>query len=224
MPKSRFVERLDEVQTSLTALLKPLAFRRKGRTYNRSVEDGVVQVINLQTGPYEVGQRNPLPPELAHLQQDLYGRFTVNLGVHVREVWECDSTSPWPKTIQEYSCQIRTRLGRQAGQEYWWSLDQSAQTLSTDVAKVLLGEGVEFLERFETRDAILDDWVTMNDGNGRLSKRARVDVAIMLAKRGQSLQAAHLLNEQIQLSSENQGHLDYVRSIGQKLGLTELLE
>lgn len=224
MPKSVFVERLDEVQISLATLLKPLGFRRKGRTFNRSPEEGIVQVINLQSGQFPIGETKPLPPALAHLQLDLYGRFTVNLGVHIKDVWEYESSRPYPSHIQEYHCQIRTRLGNpQEKKEYWWLLDQPAATIIADVSKILFEHGLEFLRRFETAERIIRDWVIMNDGPESLSSRARVDVALMLVKRGEKSRAAQLLSEQIQLSSENKGHIEYVRTLGHELGLGDLL-
>ncbi len=56
MPKSLVVAALDSIQKELTAFLKPLGFRKKGRTYNRCVHDGLVQAINLQMGQYPIGE------------------------------------------------------------------------------------------------------------------------------------------------------------------------
>lgn len=50
MPKSAYVTALDEIQLAMTAFLNPLGFRRSGRTYNRAVEDELVQVVGLQMG------------------------------------------------------------------------------------------------------------------------------------------------------------------------------
>ncbi len=41
MPKSVQVSLVDEVQAALDSKLKPLGFRRKGRTYNRVTQDGL---------------------------------------------------------------------------------------------------------------------------------------------------------------------------------------
>ena len=124
MAKSPYVERLDEVQILLWAELKALGFRRRGRVFNRSAEEGVVQVITLQSGQYEVNPIHPLPEGLAEMRQNLYGRFTVNLGVHVWDVWE--ATFPGgsrPTFINDGYCQVRSRLGQLAdGIDRWWSL------------------------------------------------------------------------------------------------------
>ena len=61
MAKSANVERLDTVQAFVTGLLKPLGFRRRGRTYNRTREPGVVQVVNLQSDKYPIGDQPDFP-------------------------------------------------------------------------------------------------------------------------------------------------------------------
>lgn len=56
MPSSAYVTALDEIQLAMTAFLKPLGFKRSGRTYNRAVEDDLVQVVGFQMGGYSIGQ------------------------------------------------------------------------------------------------------------------------------------------------------------------------
>jgi hypothetical protein len=218
--KSPFVEQMDSVQKDLTAFLRPLGFRSKGRSYNRSCEDGVVQVIGLQMGQYEIGSRLPLPPALQHFQTDFYGQFTVNLGIFVREIWECGNPSPPKSIVQEYCCHIRRRLGRSdaIGKEYWWHLDQSTERLIADIIPMLNQDGLPFLERFSTRKAVIEEWIDFNENESRLSARARVDVAVILAKLGKLKEAAQLLQDQIQRTPNN-GHAEYVRVLSQKLGI-----
>jgi hypothetical protein len=47
MAASPYVKALDDIQKALTGFLKPVGFKKKGRTYNRQVGDGLVQVVNL---------------------------------------------------------------------------------------------------------------------------------------------------------------------------------
>jgi len=65
------------------------------------------------------------------------------------------------------------------------------------------------------------DWVATNDGDGCISMRARVDVAIMLVRHGRREEASQLLAEQVKRSSVK-GHVTYVRALREKLGLGEL--
>jgi len=55
MPKQPAAERLDAVQELIGRFLKPLRFRKHGRTYTRAGDEGILQVINLQAGQFSVG-------------------------------------------------------------------------------------------------------------------------------------------------------------------------
>ena len=82
MTKSSQAAKVDEIQAALHAWLKPKGFRKQGRTFNRTTDDGLVQVINIQMGASD-------PPGTVYipgLRENLYGWFTVNLGVYVPEV------------------------------------------------------------------------------------------------------------------------------------------
>lgn len=85
--KSEVVLGVDFVQSSVSPLLKAAGFRKRGRSYNRGVGDGMVHVINFQTGQYPIGEGYEIPG----LRESLYGYFTVNLGVHLPQVWNAGS-------------------------------------------------------------------------------------------------------------------------------------
>lgn len=68
-------------------LLKRAGFRKRRHSFNRTPEAGLVQVVSFQMGPFE-----PLGPgseaNIAFREQlgfagNLYGTFTINLGVYV---------------------------------------------------------------------------------------------------------------------------------------------
>ena len=124
--------------------LKRAGFRKRRHTFNRSVEDGVVQVVNFQMGPKLPPGTEPIP----RLRPDLHGLFTVNLGVAVHEAWQLerqrlegwgpdDSLLPpqapgsFPAFLNDYDCQIRVRLGELTHErDTWWSLDEPVERLS----------------------------------------------------------------------------------------------
>ncbi len=78
---SEYKKQLDIVQKEVVRFLKPLGFKNKGRTFNRETEQGVWQVINFQSGQFPLGDKYVVPG----LREDMYGKFTVNLGVFVQE-------------------------------------------------------------------------------------------------------------------------------------------
>ena len=150
MTKSASAEHLDLVQKQVTGFLRPLGFRKAGRTYNRASMEGLIQVINLQ-----ISRPDPSPPQLRAKGQVTppSDRFTVNLGVWIPEVSDYHLMHPRSKTIQEYDCQVRTRLGSLTGSQVdlWWPLDTRWPDSAAEVAKRLQELGLPWLDRFGTR-------------------------------------------------------------------------
>src|SRR5437868_3156941 len=91
MTKSPFAHKLDEIVRSVSPELKAAGFRKKGRTFNRVAEDGFVHVIGFQMGQFPVGNLETYV--VPGLRENLYGKYTVNLGVHIREVYEVGSSA-----------------------------------------------------------------------------------------------------------------------------------
>ncbi len=211
-------EKMDEVQEGLTQFLKPLGFRKSSRNYNRAEEEGVVQVINLQTGMYEIGP--PLPEPVQHWRPNLYGKFTVNIGVWVSDIERAEPKGSWPKFIIEARCSIRTRLSALAGHSnLWWSLDAPKEKTLTEVISLLDRHGLPFLENFSTREKIISEWVTFNNKEKLLSNRSRLDVGIILATAGRQAEAIDVIEDHLQ-ASDNKHHNKYVQEVAERLGLT----
>lgn len=203
-------------------LLKPLGFRRKGRTFNRQTEEGVLQIIALQAGPYEIGP--PLPKSVAHLRPDLYGKFTVNLGVFVQEVFERTNPGFLPRgVVSDAHCAIRTRLSHITSHvDTWWPLTNETETLVDEIGALLIDVGVPFLDRFGTRDQIVKRWVSFNENELRITLVARLDVAMVLLKRGDVEGARALFREHLAKPDILMNHAEYVRELSVRLGLGDL--
>jgi hypothetical protein len=143
--KSVFATRMDDIQSTLDRDLKGLGFKKSGRTYNRSDDDGIVQVINLQMGKPQP-EIAKLPPAIAHLRPDLYGQFTVNCGVYVREIAAISFPQKERQFVQEHGCALRARLGRliePGRQDVWWRLDVlPVSRVAEDVKDSLLAYGI----------------------------------------------------------------------------------
>jgi hypothetical protein len=196
--------------------LKPVGFKRRGRTYNRSFEVGVVQVIRLQTGPFEIGAE-------AYGHKSYYGKLAVNLGVHVTEFFNRTNEGYPPKTIDDACCAIRTRLEALDGREdFSWVLTSDAADLCDDVGGLLLGVGVPWLDRFKTHDLILAEFHRLDVAEPH-SRRwwwlaAKLDIAMLMLSRGDLFQARELLADQFR-TTKIENHKDYVRELSVKLGL-----
>ncbi len=216
-PKSQLAKTLDGIQHTLRPRLAELGFRVRGRTFNRVTGDGLTEVLQLQMGSFD-------PPGTAYipgLRENLYGMFTVNVGVHVPEV-AMSLIGVQPRSfVQEYNCCVRTRLGALAPdhKEVWWYIRQDDRVI-TDVWKRIRRDAFPFLERFESRDAILGEWTGVAE-NPDIGFPPRIVCAVILAARGGSDEAQKLLAAQANETS-NAGHAAYVRTLARKLGLGDL--
>ena len=220
-PKARAAQRMDLVQAIVAAFLKPLGFRKQGRTFNRTVDVGIVQIVNFQTGQYPIGPHYEVPG----LRTSLYGKFCVNLGVYVSEVFErfLDKLAT-PRFPKEYDCEIRVRLNAfVAGvdkADSWWKLNDDVDSVAKDVIKKLEIFGLPFMDRFRSREAIVRSWIPFSGEHKLLgSNRSRLAVAIILLKRGEREAAQALFNEHLSRPSANSQHHVYVRELAQRLGL-----
>jgi hypothetical protein len=215
MAGSSQVAKVDEVQAALHAKLKGLGFKKKGRSFNRTTADGLVQVISVQMGAHD-------PPGTTHipgLRENLYGWFTLNLGVYVPEVARHLGGGEAKGFVQEYHCCIRSRLGALGPEkkDLWWRNDAVDQVLP-DLGARLDRDGLRFLDRFASRAAILEAWKGETENQGAGSSPPRIVMAIILVERGHRERAKELLAEQAG-EPRNPGHPAYVRSLAERLGI-----
>jgi hypothetical protein len=220
MAKSTNVAHLDLVQAFATGLLRPLGFRHRGRTYNRSTEPGIVQVINLQASQFSVG---PEPGASEHNATN-HGRFTVNLGVYIAEVHEASRCRPVGTIVHEYECAIRARLGEflDPPEDRWWSLSEP-ESAAEEVLDLLSRFGEPLLARFATRHAIVTEWVNPPPRVPR-SRRARLDVALILARQGRTTEGLDLIDEHLSCVGPTvDSHVRYVRELAARMAAGEFL-
>jgi hypothetical protein len=220
--------RLNEIQSRIGTDLKPLGFTEKGRTFRRETEFGILQIIALQAGQFELGR--PLPPQARHLRPNLYGKFTVNLGVFVADIHDATNQPiSSGRVINDAHCAIRTRLGPLSeGSDIWWSILEADEREIEDIIALIVHVGLPFLDRFRTRDLIVSDWIAFNEGAERLSNVARLDVAKILLAQGDAVGAKRLFEDHLRQweakgsEAHRQGHTTYVRELAAKLGLGEV--
>jgi hypothetical protein len=214
-PKSEMVARTDELQSSVKPRLKALGFRCKGRAFNRATPDGLTEVVSFWMGPSDPPGTTYVPG----LTENLYGKFMVMLGVFVPEVVKFHAGSAELAFIQEYHCCVRRRLGHLGAgpQQHWWELRGAD---AAEIETRLERDGLAFLERFNTRDKILEK---RNEERDPLFLGAppRIVAAFILAERGQHEEARTLLSTQAR-GTEHPRHSEYVRELAHKLGLGEL--
>ncbi len=145
----------------------------------------------------------------------------MNLGVFVPEVAEQQAGKASKSFVQEYRCCVRTRLpvlGPEA-RDVWCGITADG-ALAEELLVRFQRDAVPFFRKFETRDAILEQWLTASKSPFAFTP-PRIVCAIILSKRGRSEDARALLASQAK-ETLNPGHLAYVQRLAAKLGLGEL--
>ena len=134
---------VDEIEAAVYAHLKPLGFKKHGRTLHRFVSEDISQVIRFQSG---------MP------QDGMGGLLCVNLGIRIPE---CSERTFHPKAekkkyYHEYECTIRSRLGIISGKnETWYDLHMKTDTIIKDIIKEIDQYVLPAYEVLNSRAAIL---------------------------------------------------------------------
>ena len=202
--------KLDNIQKEIFLFLKPLGFKKSGRTFNRQTEDGIYQVINIQSGKYEFGDKYVIPG----LRENYYGKVTVNLGVMVEELYKLNFK---PKNIyQDYDCQIRTRLPLLTmKQDFWWTILDENQKPADEIIEGLKSHGLRWFDTFENRDKICENWGVVEGS----ALRAKLDVALIIFHRDRE-KGSKLIQEYYDKMQHNySNHKEYVKELADRLGV-----
>lgn len=202
MSASPYERALDSIQKELTGYLQPLGFNNKGRTYNRLVEDGLIQVVNLQMG-----------------EKGLNGRFTVNLGVGLPALRLIELGREYPAFVQEYDCEIRMRLFRLVfGEDTWLDLDHQLRKTAADTIRYMDTVGLPFLEEFESYEAVL----AVIDSRGRLPSsdkgRSALVGAIVCVHLKQPDRARAYFDRATEFAGRNRYLADHVAQVREACG------
>jgi hypothetical protein len=202
---------MKQVVSELHPLLKEHGFRKQRHTFNRECEPGLVQVVSFQMGPYDP----PGTVEIPGLRDNLYGRFTVNLGVFVEQLHGYFSYVPRAKFIAEPDCEIRRRLGElmPVSGDCWWRLDADPIAVATDVRRALEDHGLPFLDSLKSRELIISAWDSVG-----FAPRGALAVALLHWERGEQDLAEQLIRSY--LGSElAPSHREYVEDLLARHGL-----
>jgi hypothetical protein len=207
-------------------LLKGAGFRKRGHSFNRTPEPGLVQVVNFQMGPFSP----PGPGSEAHLAAlqalggagDLYGRFTINLGVYVQEMVIADheKRDAW---INEYNCMLRKRIGELLAPpaDTWWSLDDPAAAYRAADEALNTG-GFPWLNRLNSREAILHAYEEEGRFGVGLGPAGPVRIAWLLRKTNP--EAAEALLRAYLMEQLTPGHREWLERTLKTAGLGHVLD
>jgi len=216
MSKSPYVAALDSIQQELTAYLKPLGFRKRGRTYNRCVGDGLVQALNLQMGQYPIGDC-----VIQGLRESSYGRFAVNLGIALPAVPALEFDRPLPSFVQEYQCHIRIRLSQLAFKEdVWFDLDHLVDRTAKDLVRHMDVKGIPFLERFESYSAVLAELDSAGSLPGSNAGRSALVGAMICVHLGDNERARIYFDRAAAAGKDHKGFAGHIADVRRNSGLS----
>jgi hypothetical protein len=220
MAKSVYANALDEIQRTMTAFLKPLGFKKSGRTYNKAAEDGLVHVVGFQMGEYPIGQY-----VIPGIRDSFYGRFTVNLGIMLPAVRDMEYESTAKAFVPEYHCEIRSRLGSlaHAGEDVWWDLDYRVAETGAEIVNAMRQNGIPFLYRFPDYRSILQTLERDSELPSRNPGRSALVGALVCHKMGEPDEArrwfARAIACALSLPRPNKGFEAHVAKLRSKCGL-----
>lgn len=213
MPKSDFATYLDSIQASVATHLKPLGFRKKGRTHNRATTGGLIHVINFQMGEYPIGEGYVIPG----LRENLYGKFAVNLGVLLPCVHKIESQKSAPDFVQEHHCTIRSRLSSLAfGRDRWFDLTEDTSSLASTLVQLFDRFGLPFFEQFSDYSAVLAYLEVHGELPFQNKSRATLEAAIIAHHLGDIQKAKHYLVRAH--ATDHRGFREYVSKLASRLG------
>lgn len=176
-------ETVDIIEKIVYAQLKPLGFRKHGRTLHRFVEEDISQVVHFQ---------NACPAK------GVFDILWVNLGIRVPESMERSFTpkTPLKKYYHEYECNIRTRLGSLVdGKDTYYNLKIDPEVIAEDIVKRLQTRALPVFDKLSNRDAILEfrrDYPDFDSFNHHL---ILLEEAMIYGRRGDLETAASRFNQ-----------------------------
>jgi Domain of unknown function (DUF4304) len=206
-----FKTQLDIVEKEVYAKLKITGFKKNGRTFNKRLDDGIVQVINFQSGQYPIGENYVVPG----LRENLYGKFVVNLGVCVENLYKLQHPTEIKKYYKEYECHIRDRLGTLlTGQDHWWTIIDNNKKITEEIISGLETKGFEWFSGIDTKEKIISNY-------GKLpydaSPRTKLDIALIIWLDDKDKGSELFKEYYSSIQPAKSPHKDYVRDLAKEL-------
>lgn len=223
---------MKEVVAHVQPVLRSAGFRKRAHTFNRTVEPGLVQVIKYQMGSYD-------PPglvEIPGVRENLYGLFSVHLGVFVEEAWRLDVGRFGPggapagkKWVNDYDCQLRRVVDNPAGasMNLMWALDDPGA--GPAMVELLHSDAFVWFDRFGSRAAILAALERAPTDSHEVTggEPARLLATRMRLGAGDRRRAQQLFDDWVshcaapaRSEPHLRGHLEYLADFAGRVGLT----
>lgn len=175
-------ESVDIIERIAYEYLKPLGFRKYGRTLHRFVDGDISQVVNFQNGCPSKG---------------VYDILWVNLGIRVPECVERKfiTEKPLKNYYHEYECNIRTRLGSLVdGKDTFYNLKKDPNKIGKDIVERLEKYVIPVFDVLNSRDAILKHRTEYTLFDQFENHLILLEEAMIVGRRGDYTEATRLFN------------------------------
>ena len=179
-------ESVDIIEKIVYEYMKPLGFRKYGRTLHRYVDGDISQVVNFQNGCPSKG---------------IYDILWVNLGIRVPECVEQKFviSGPLKKYYHEYECNIRTRLGSLVdGKDTFYNLRKDPYKIGNDIVKRIKKYVLPVFDNLNSRDTILKYRGEYSRFDRMNNHMILLEEAMIMGRRGQLDEASRLFNAYFQ--------------------------
>ena len=208
-------ESIDIIENAVYAELKPLGFRKHGRTLHRFVDGDISQVINFQCGQsYR---------EETHL-------MWVNIGIRVPECF-LHSFAPDEnpkKYYRESECNIRSRLGKVKGKKVTtYNLHGSIDEITADILGQIKEYVLPTFDVLKDRTSILEKRREYRNFDTLHYNTILLQEAMIYGRMGDLDKASELFNRYYfkckKKISPVKGHLEYLDNLdnlAKKLNIT----
>jgi hypothetical protein len=205
-------EIIDTIENRVYSELKPMGFRKYGRTLHRFVDGDISQVINFQCGQSYRNETRSI---------------WVNIGIRVPECMlrKFHSDEPQKKYYHEYDCNIRSRLGAIKGEEECcYDLRENTEKITNDILEQIRQYVLPAFEVLNSRNAILRERKNYPNLDRMYGHLIFLEEAMIYGKMGDMDTAEARYNQYYKkcLSAPKPliHHIEHLRELAKTLGIS----
>lgn len=198
-------EIVNEIQSDVYKYLKPLGFRKHGRTFCRFVDTDIAQVIEFQVGLALKGNNHCL---------------WINIGIGIPECHKrtFDKEIPIKKYYHDYECSMQARLGSIVDKkDTYYDLRKKYDKYAKDITNRLEKYVIPVFDMLNNRESILKERrnYIQFDSNSHI---ILLDEAMIYGRMGKTEKAIELFLEYYDKSKqEAYEHREYILKNGEQI-------
>lgn len=207
---------MDEVVAASVPEMKAAGFRKRRHAFNRVVSDGLVHHVSFQMGAFNP----PGTVEILGLRPNLYGKFTINLGVYVPSMRRTQGAKDgW---INDYNCQLRYRLGELLPErrDVWWNLEHA--DAGRDAARAIAEHALPWLDGLRSNADIVAAYRQSGVEHLGVNASGMLDIADLYLALNDRADAHELLSQYVRRTMIGH-HVSYVATYLAERGFDDLI-